>query len=65
VTFEAGGEQLAGTLAASGVASELEALAAQDKARLRAVITELSRPLQAGGGALRSHLASNLAIARR
>jgi ubiquinone/menaquinone biosynthesis C-methylase UbiE len=65
VTFEAGGEQLAGTLAASGVASELQALPAQDKARLRAVVTELSRPLQAGGGALRSHLASNLAIARR
>jgi hypothetical protein len=47
------------------VASELQALPAQDKARLRAVVTELSRPLQAGGGALRSHLASNLAIARR
>jgi SAM-dependent methyltransferase len=65
VTFEAGGDQLVGTLAASGVASELEALPAQDKARLRAVVTELSRPLQDDGGALRSHLASNLVIARR
>ena len=65
VTFEAGADQLAGTLAASGVASELQALPAQDKARLRAVVAELSRPLQAAGGALRSHLAANLAIARR
>ena len=65
VTFEAGAEQLAGTLAASAVASELETLPAQDKARLRAVVIELSRPLQTDGGALRSHLASNLAIARR
>jgi hypothetical protein len=37
VTFEAGGEQLADTLAASGVASELEALTPQDKAWLRAL----------------------------
>ena len=65
VTFETGAEQLAGTLAAYGVASELQALPAQDKARLRAVVAELSRPLQAAGGALRSHLAANLAIARR
>ena len=65
VTFEGGGKQLADTLAAAGVASELEALSPQDKARLYAVIAELSRPLQANGGVLHSHLASNLAIARR
>jgi SAM-dependent methyltransferase len=64
VTFEDGPEQLAATLAAAGVAAELEALSPPDKERLHASVAELSRPLMADG-ALRSQLASNLAIARR
>jgi SAM-dependent methyltransferase len=64
VTFEDGPEQLAGTLAAAGVAAELEALSPPDKERLHASVAELSGPLMADG-ALRSQLASNLAIARR
>jgi SAM-dependent methyltransferase len=64
VTFEGGPAQLAATLAATGVAGELEALSPQDKDRLQAAVTELSRPLMAGG-ALRSQLASHLAIGTR
>jgi SAM-dependent methyltransferase len=64
VTFEGGPAQLAATLAAAGVASELEALSPRDKERLLDAITELSRPLMADG-ALNSQLASHLAIARR
>ena len=64
VTFEDGPEQLAGTLAAAGVAAELEALSPPDKERLHASVAELSLPLMADG-ALRSQLASHLAIARR
>jgi hypothetical protein len=64
VTFEGGPEQLAATLAAAGVASELEALSPRDKERLHDAVTELSRPLMADG-ALQSQLASHLAIARR
>jgi SAM-dependent methyltransferase len=64
VTFEGGPAQLAATLAAAGVASELEALSPQDKERLHDAVTELSRPLMADG-ALHSQLASHLAIARR
>jgi SAM-dependent methyltransferase len=64
VTFEGGPAQLAATLAAAGVAGELEALSSQDKDRLQAAVTELSRPLMAGG-ALRSQLASHLAIGTR
>ena len=64
VTFDGGPEQLAATLAAAGVAAELEALSAPDKERLHASVADLSRPLMAEG-ALRSQLASHLAIARR
>jgi len=64
VTFEGGPEQLAATLAAAGVAGELEALSPQDKDRLHDAVAELSRPLM-DDGALRSQLASHLAIARR
>jgi ubiquinone/menaquinone biosynthesis C-methylase UbiE len=64
VTFEGGPTQLAATLAAAGVARELEELSQSDKDRLRDVVTVLSRPLMADG-ALRSGLASHLAIARR
>src|SRR5260221_564658 len=42
VTFEGGPTQLASTLAAAGVAGELEALSPQDKDRLHAAVTELS-----------------------
>jgi len=64
VTFESGPRQLAATLAAAGVAGELEALSSQDKDRLHAAVTELSRPLMVGG-TLRSQLASHLAIATK
>jgi hypothetical protein len=64
VTFEDGPEQLAATLVAAGVAAELEALSPPDKERLHASVAELSRPLMADS-ALRSQLASHLAIARR
>ena len=64
VTFEGGPVQLASTLAAAGVAGELDALSSQDKQRLNSAVTELSSPLMADG-ALRSRLASHLAIARR
>jgi SAM-dependent methyltransferase len=64
VTFEGGPAQLASTLAASGVAGELDALSPRDKERLHDAVTELSRPLTAEG-AVRSQLASHLAIARR
>jgi SAM-dependent methyltransferase len=63
-TFEGGPEQLAATLAASGVAGELEALSPRDRDRLQDAVAELSRPLMADGE-LRSQLASHLAIARR
>jgi SAM-dependent methyltransferase len=64
VTFEGGSAQLAATLAAAGVAGELEALSPRDRERLHDAVAELSRPLLADG-ALRSQLASHLAIARR
>jgi SAM-dependent methyltransferase len=64
VTFEGGPAQLAATLDAAGVASELEALSPRDRERLHANVAEFSRPLMADG-ALRSQLASHLAIARR
>ena len=64
VTFEGGPEQLGATLAAAGVAGELEALSPPAKERLHTSVAELSRPLMADG-ALRSQLASHLAIARR
>jgi hypothetical protein len=64
VMFEGGPAQLAATLAAAGEAGELEALSSQDKDRLHATVTELSRPLMAGG-ALCSQLASHLAIGTR
>ena len=64
VTFEGGPEQLAATLAAAGVAVELEALSPRDREHLHDAVTELSRPLMADG-ALLSRLASHLAIARR
>jgi SAM-dependent methyltransferase len=64
VSFEGGPAQLAATLAAAGVASELEALPPRDKERLEAAVAELSRPLM-DDGELRSQLASHLAIARR
>jgi SAM-dependent methyltransferase len=63
-TFEGGPAQLASTLAATGVASELAELSPPDTDRLHAAVTELSRPLMAGG-VLRSQLASHLAIGRR
>jgi SAM-dependent methyltransferase len=63
-TFEGGPAQLAATLAAAGVAGDLEALAPQDRKRLHGAVAELSRPLMTGG-TLRSQLASHLAIARR
>lgn len=64
VTFEGGPAQLAATLAAAGVAAELEALSPPDKERLHAGVAELSCPFMADG-ALRSQLAAHLAIARR
>ena len=64
VTFEGGPAQLAATLAAAGVAGELEVLSPQDKDRLQAAVAELSRPMMAGG-VLRSQLASHLAIGTR
>jgi SAM-dependent methyltransferase len=64
VTFEGGPAQLAATLAAAGVASELEALSPRDEERLHDAVAELSRPLMTDG-ALHSQLASHLAIARR
>jgi ubiquinone/menaquinone biosynthesis C-methylase UbiE len=63
-TFEGGPAQLAATLAAAGVAGELEALSPLDKERLHHAVAELSRPLMADG-TLRSQLATHLAIARR
>lgn len=64
VTFEAGPAQLAATLAASGVASDVAAFSPQDKDRLFSAIAELSRPLMTNG-AMRSQLTCNLAVARR
>jgi SAM-dependent methyltransferase len=64
VTFEGGPAQLAATLAAAGVAGELEALPPLYRERLHVAVTELSRPLVADG-TLRSQLASHLAVARR
>ena len=64
ITFEGGPTQLGATLAAAGVAGELEALSPQDKERLRAAVAERSRPLMANS-AIRSQLASHLGLARR
>jgi hypothetical protein len=62
--FEDGPEQLTATLAAALVAAGLEALSPPDKEGLHASVAELSRGLTADG-ALRSQLASYLAVGRR
>jgi hypothetical protein len=64
VIFESGPEQLARTLAASGVAGELDALAAPDAERLKREVSERARGLMVGRE-LRSHMTSYLAIAYR
>jgi SAM-dependent methyltransferase len=64
VTFEGGPRHLGSTLATSGVAAELESLSPGDKDRLHRAVIERSRPLMVGA-AVRSQLASHIAVARR
>jgi ubiquinone/menaquinone biosynthesis C-methylase UbiE len=64
VVFEGGAAQFASTLAASGIAAELEALEPEQKADLVRVFAERAVPL-AVDGAIHSPTVSNLAFARR
>ena len=64
VAFEGGAAQFASTLAASGIAAELEALAPEQQAELIRVFETRAAPL-AVDGAIRSATVSNLVLARR
>ena len=64
VAFEGGPAQFATTLAASGIAAEIEALRPEQRRKLSQAFEKRARPLNQGG-TLRSQTASNLATARR
>jgi ubiquinone/menaquinone biosynthesis C-methylase UbiE len=64
VAFEGGAAQFASTLAASGIAAEIDALGPERRAELLEAFERRVRPL-GGDGVLRSPTSSNLATARR
>jgi ubiquinone/menaquinone biosynthesis C-methylase UbiE len=64
VEFEGGAGQFTSTLAASGIAAEIEALPPEQKAELVQAFDERARRLS-GDGTLRSPTSSHVALARR